>query len=179
MSNTRITGLYKKGDANFYPFGLTGDYVSMHSGLNLERELKIGGQTITSIEYNQETEQTIIYEIYLDKTTNKYYIAKTVIGEKASFISLATKNTGIITTWDKVPLTLLKKYKDSNNNKILATISLYLGGKGTPSDPTKATSIIVNEKPYYHLNTPLVEKEIVKIEDENGNIKGIEEVYSS
>jgi len=53
MSVKTIKGSRQKnttgGYADYIPFGADGEYVDMLSGLNLERELKLGGDHLTSI----------------------------------------------------------------------------------------------------------------------------------
>lgn len=74
------TGSY----ADYVPFGADGEYVDMMSGLNLERELKLGGDHLTSIV--QRNGQTVVTEKYAKAsvTTNFYKVVTTIAESNGS-----------------------------------------------------------------------------------------------
>ena len=65
MSVKTIKGSRQKNStgnyADYIPFGADGEYIDMLSGLNLERELKLGGDHLTSI--TEQNGNIIITEI--------------------------------------------------------------------------------------------------------------------
>lgn len=69
------TGSY----ADYVPFGADGEYIDMMSGLDLEKELKLGGDHLTSIV--QRNGQTIVTEKYAKNsvTTNFYKVVTTIV----------------------------------------------------------------------------------------------------
>lgn len=84
MSVKTIKGSRQKnttgGYADYIPFGADGEYVDMLSGLNLERELKLGGDHLTSI--TEQDGVTVITQKYADnESTGKYYKVITTISE--------------------------------------------------------------------------------------------------
>lgn len=84
MSVKTIKGSRQKnttgGYADYIPFGADGEYVDMLSGLNLERELKLGGDHLTSI--TEQNGVTVITQKYADsESTGKYYKVITTISE--------------------------------------------------------------------------------------------------
>lgn len=118
MSVKTIKGSRQKnatgsGYADYIPFGADGEYVDMLSGLNLERELKLGGDHLASIV--EQNGVTVITQKYADTTANnKYYKVITTISEGDGgttitselhwFDSLGTdilKNTKTITIADE------------------------------------------------------------------------------
>lgn len=82
MSVQTIKGTRQKINAGSYadyiPFGADGEYIDMMSGLDLEKELRLGGDHITSIVQNNG--QTVITEKYAKSsiTTNFYKVVTTI-----------------------------------------------------------------------------------------------------
>ena len=66
--------------ADYVPFGADGKYIDMMSGLDLEKELRLGGNHITKITNNGT--RTIITEVYGDsQNATDCYKVITTIGE--------------------------------------------------------------------------------------------------
>lgn len=102
MSVKTIKGSRQKnttGDyADYIPFGADGEYIDMLSGLNLERELKLGGDHLTSI-VEQDGVTTITQKYADDESTGKYYKVITTISESAAGTTITSElhwldNTG-------------------------------------------------------------------------------------
>lgn len=102
MANDRIKGLRRKNSQNSYdsliPFGTDGAYTDLLSSLNLEEELKLGGNHSANI--SEVNNKTVITETYdrsnKTKQSNIYdniksYQVETTIEEDGS------NNTTIIT----------------------------------------------------------------------------------
>lgn len=69
------------GYSDYIPFGADGEYIDMLSGLNLERELKLGGDHSASIGQDSQG-NTVITQKYADEeTTGAYYKVITTIEE--------------------------------------------------------------------------------------------------
>lgn len=67
-----VKQIYKKGISTPYPIGVDADFVEMKSKLNLEEELKFGGNKRTSI---SETDITIAEKDMIDTTIIEYYFS--------------------------------------------------------------------------------------------------------
>lgn len=174
MSETKITGLYKKGTSDFepfIPFGLTGDNVSMHSGINLERELKIGSLKDTFIIKDPVAEQVKIYEIYFDGLANedKNYLVETIIGEEAFLNYIVTEDDNIISTVDGKNLILFKKNKSSTVDNRIAVVKLYLAATGENASDFSSNDVqyICNLDNTKYYGILLKEKWIKKVSSEN------------
>ena len=94
MSVKTIKGSRQKnttgGYADYIPFGADGEYVDMLSGLNLERELKLGGDHLTSI--TEQNGITVITQKYADsESTGKYYKVITTISEGATGTTITSE----------------------------------------------------------------------------------------
>lgn len=193
MSEARVTKVYKNNTAQNgfvgVPFGLTGDYISMHSGINLERQLKIGPLKNTFILKDSNRGQTKIYEIYLDgsqeyssyeaaERKDKCYITETVIGNEAFIQYLTTSRGQKITTTNGKALSLFGKIKEQNEH--FATITLYLGAiknenqSFISTNPQLQQICQINGEEYY--GVPISIKEILKSNNEMIQIK---EVYKA
>lgn len=102
MSVKTIKGSRQKnttgGYADYIPFGADGEYVDMLSGLNLERELKLGGDHLTSI--IEQNGVTVITQKYADsESVGKYYKVITTISEGVTGTTITSElhwldNTG-------------------------------------------------------------------------------------
>lgn len=79
----RIKQIRKKKSNGYssYPIGSDGQYVDMSSGLDLEEELKLGGNHQVEIVENKEENKTQIVEYYLDNSAEEsiVYTVKTTI----------------------------------------------------------------------------------------------------
>ena len=81
------TGSY----GNYIPFGADGEYIDMRSGLNLERQLKLGGDHSATISEN-EYGNTVITEIYADQnSTNNYYKVITTIAQNGAITNITSQ----------------------------------------------------------------------------------------
>ena len=85
----RIKGLKQKQGNNSFsdliPFGTDGNLVDMSSGLNIEEELKLGGNHDVSISSDPSTQRTTVTEFYYDKTGDTVqYIIESVIDSSNS-----------------------------------------------------------------------------------------------
>lgn len=94
MSVKTIKGSRQKnttGDyADYIPFGADGEYVDMLSGLNLERELKLGGDHLASIV--EQNGVTTITQKYADEnSSNKYYKVITTISESGEGTTITSE----------------------------------------------------------------------------------------
>lgn len=88
MSVQTIKGVRQKTGQNSYPvyvpFGVDGEYTDMLSGLTLEKEIKMGGDHLTTISTQQDG-STLITEKYApNATTVNYYQLVTNISQVAN-----------------------------------------------------------------------------------------------
>lgn len=120
MSVQTIKGSRQKSaDGNSYgryiPFGADGEYVDMLSGLTLERQLKLGGDHITTISTNQQG-QTVITQKYADsESLNSFYNVVTTIGKSG--------NATVITSQ-------LHWIDNQGNDTLKNTKTITIGGSG-------------------------------------------------
>lgn len=81
------TGSY----SDFIPFGADGEYIDMLSGLNLERQLKLGGDHSAVIGQDANG-NTVITQKYADaETTGAYYRVITTIAEAAAATTITSQ----------------------------------------------------------------------------------------
>lgn len=78
----RVKGMRRKTSSstfgNFVPFGTDGIFTDMASGLDLEQELKLGGnQQVTITEPDEDS--TLIVETYSDSKGNEVYKIETLV----------------------------------------------------------------------------------------------------
>ena len=78
----RVKGMRKKTSSStfgsFVPFGTDGVFTDMASGLDLEQELKLGGnQQVTITEPDEDS--TLIVETYSDSKGNEIYRVETLV----------------------------------------------------------------------------------------------------
>lgn len=115
----RIKGIRQKTGQNTYaplvPFGTDAILVDFLSGLDLEQQLKIGGNHTTSIIENNENQTTV---------TEKYYNQNGVANANVTY----TVKTVII----------------QNNNTTTITISIYEGNQTTTVLRSKTITITDN-----------------------------------
>lgn len=115
--------------SQFLPFGTNGEYIDMMSGLDLEKELKLGGDHISSIEEGPNG-VTIIKEKYAkENVTQNYYEVRTRIEETA----IETRITS--------DLVWVENYNENPNNQIeikrkSKTISIREDGTVTSIEET-------------------------------------------
>ena len=128
MSVKTIKGSRQKNStgnyADYIPFGADGEYIDMLSGLNLERELKLGGDHLTSI--TEQNGNIIITEKYADENSqSKYYKVITTISEDAE----GTKITSVL------------HWIDNNGNDIeKKTKEIIIANEGTNTNITEVLS---------------------------------------
>ena len=79
------------GYSDYIPFGADGKYIDMLSGLDLEKELKLGGDHSASITQNLQG-NTVITQKYADEETiGAYYKVVTTIEEDANITTITSQ----------------------------------------------------------------------------------------
>ena len=80
-----IKGTRQKASNNtygqFFPFGTDGQYIDMASGLDLEKELKLGGDHLVSIQELEDNETFITEKYKKEEENQNFYQVETSIKE--------------------------------------------------------------------------------------------------
>ena len=115
----RIKGIRQKTGADSYsalvPFGADAEFIDFLSGLDLEQQLKIGGNHVTKITENSDTQTTIVEKYYNENgSSNDSDIEYTIV-------------TIIV--------------QNPNNSSVTVTMSLYKGNQTTTALHSKTITI--------------------------------------
>lgn len=87
--------------SRFLPFGTDGEYIDMMSGLDLEKELKLGGDHLSSIEEYSNGTTKITEKYAKEEDTQNYYQVETTI-EESSLGTRITSELYWITSSEKI-----------------------------------------------------------------------------
>ena len=90
-SRQKITDGNPSNYGQYIPFGADGEYVDMLSGLNLERELKLGGDHLASIIQGPNGSTIITQKYATDEATGTYYKVITTISEDGSVTTITSQ----------------------------------------------------------------------------------------
>ena len=129
MSVQTIKGSRQKLSAgsysDFIPFGADGEYIDRLSGLNLERQLKLGGDHSASIREDANG-NTVITQKYADaETTGAYYKVITTIIQAGTSTNITSQlhwvnNQGNDILKNTKTITIIENGEDTDITEVLS-----------------------------------------------------------